>query len=376
MKTLLLCALALGALPAGAQGISQNITGTWQGALKVGANDLRTVFKISLHDDKLAAVFYNIDQNPTPVPVSSITRDGSTIKMAIAAMGGTYEGRLSQDGNSITGNWSQGGPALVLNLTRATPETAWTIPDPPPPPRQLKADANPVFEVATIKPHDPNGRGFSLLVGPGGGLTTTGTSLSDLIVFAYGIHTRQIINGPAWLESERFDITAKPDQEGMPSQPQLRTEMQKLLAERFQLTFHHDKKELSVYAISPGKGEPKLTKNDSGGSLPTFGVGIGNMRLRNASMADFAGLLQAQVLERPVVDQTGLKDKYDFTIKWTPDASQFGGRGANAPPPPENTDAPPDLFTAFQQQLGLKLESTKAPVDVLVLDKVEKPSEN
>ena len=371
MKTLLLWALAVAAVPASAQ----NITGTWQGALKAGDRELRTVFKISLRDDKLAAAFYSIDQNSTPVPVSSITRDGSTIKMSIAAMGGTYEGRLSSDGNSITGNWSQGTP-LVLNLTRASPETAWTIPEPPPPPKQLKADANPVFEVATIKPTQPGGRGFSLLVGPGGGLTTTSTSLSDLMVFAYGIHTRQIINGPAWLETEKFDITAKPDQEGMPNERQLRAEMQKLIAERFQLTFHHDQKELSVYAITLGKGEQKLTKNDNGGSLPTFGVGMGRLTIRNGTMTDLAGLLQAQVLERPVVDQTGLTSKYDFTIRWTPDPSQFGGRAANAPPPPENTEAPPDLFTAFQQQLGLKLESTKAPVDVLVLDKVEKPSEN
>ncbi|HEY4365500.1 MAG TPA: TIGR03435 family protein [Bryobacteraceae bacterium] len=371
MKTLLLCALAVAALPAS----GQNITGTWQGSLKPGERELRTVVKISLVDDKLAAVFYSIDQNPTPVPISSITQDGSTIKMSIAAMGGTYEGRLSQDGNTITGTWSQGNP-LPLNLTRATPETAWTIPDPPPPPRQLKADVNPVFEVATIKPHDPNGRGFSLLVGPGGTMTTTSTTLSDLMVFAFGIHTKQIVNGPAWLETEKFDITAKPDQEGIPNEKQLRGEMQKLLAERFHLTFHHDTKELSVYAIMPGKGEPKLTKNDNGGSLPTFGMGPGRLTIRNGTMTDLAGLLQAQVLERPVVDQTGLKDKYDFIIRWTPDPSQFGGRAANAPPPPDNTEAPPDLFTAFQQQLGLKLESTKAPVDVLVLDKVEKPSEN
>jgi uncharacterized protein (TIGR03435 family) len=375
MKTLMVWTLALAAVPGVLQ--AQNITGSWQGTLTGGPMDLRTVLKLSLNNDKLVGAFYSIDQNPTPIPVGAITRDGSSIKMEIPAIGGTYEGKVSADGNTIAGTWSQGGPSTLLILTRATPETAWKIPDPPPPPKRLPADAKPVFAVATIKPSNPNGRGFSLLVGPGGVLSTTSTSLSDLIVFAYGVHTKQIINGPAWMEAEKYDIMAKPDLEGLPNGDQLKSMMQKLLEDRFQLKFHHDKRELSVYAIMPGKGEAKLTKNDAGGDLPGFGMrGMGNFSIRNATMADFAGLLQAQVLERPVVDQSGLKDRYDFTLKWTPDASQFGGRGANAPPPPDGTDAPPDLFTAFQQQLGLKLEATKAPVDVLVLDKVERPSEN
>jgi uncharacterized protein (TIGR03435 family) len=93
-------------------------------------------------------------------------------------------------------------------------------------------------------------------------------------------------------------------------------------------------------------------------------------------MAEFADFLQSRILERPVVDQTALPDRYDFTLTWTPDASQAAALGTNAPPPPSNPDAPPDLFAAVQQQLGLKLESGKAPVEVLVIDKVEKPSEN
>ena len=93
-------------------------------------------------------------------------------------------------------------------------------------------------------------------------------------------------------------------------------------------------------------------------------------------MADFAGLLQAAVLDRPVVDQTGLSGRFDFTLKWTPDESQFAGMGVHVPAAIDNPDAPPDLFTAIQEQLGLKLDSTKAPVDVLVIDSVQKPSSN
>jgi uncharacterized protein (TIGR03435 family) len=93
-------------------------------------------------------------------------------------------------------------------------------------------------------------------------------------------------------------------------------------------------------------------------------------------MGDFAGLLQAAVLDRPVVDQTGLQGRFDFPLKWTPDESQFADMGMKIPPPKDNADAPPGLFTAIQEQIGLKLESTKAPVEVLVIDHVEKPSEN
>jgi uncharacterized protein (TIGR03435 family) len=97
---------------------------------------------------------------------------------------------------------------------------------------------------------------------------------------------------------------------------------------------------------------------------------------RNVTIAFFANGMQRTVLDRPVVDQTGLKGKFDFELKWTPDESQYLSRGGTLPPPPENAEAPPDLFTAIQQQLGLKLESVKAIVDVIVIDRVEKPSEN
>jgi uncharacterized protein (TIGR03435 family) len=93
-------------------------------------------------------------------------------------------------------------------------------------------------------------------------------------------------------------------------------------------------------------------------------------------MADLAGVMQAAVMDRPVVDRTGLEGRYDFTIQWTPDESQFAGLGVRVPPPSGDPNAPPGLFTAFQEQLGLKLESTRAPAEVLVIDRVERPSEN
>jgi uncharacterized protein (TIGR03435 family) len=361
---------------------AQNITGTWQGTLKAGPRELRTVYKISLEDDKLKAVLYVIDQGGQPINASSITQDGSAIKMKIALISGSYEGKLSADGNTITGTWEQLGMMFPLNLERATPQTEWTIPAPLPPPTVMAADAKPSFEVSTIKPAKP-GRGFSLLVNRSGTLNTTSTSLSDLIKFAYDVHPRQITKGPAWLETERFDITAKPDTPGMPNPTQLKAMVQKLLADRFELAFHREQKELPVYALTTAKGGTKLTKSESPLNLPGFGLPPGRLMVQNATMAELAHVLQANVVEQPVVDQTGLgTTRYNFTLQYTPDASQraqlSAALGPAAPPTPAaaDPDAPPDLFTAFQQQAGLRLESTKAQVDVLVIDKAEKPSEN
>jgi len=150
------------------------------------------------------------------------------------------------------------------------------------------------------------------------------------------------------------------------------------MAERFKLAFHHEKKELGVFLITVAKTGPKISKNETNpNGLPGLGMqGLGRVSVRNATIADFAQLMQGRILDRPVVDQTGLAGRYDFSLQWTPDDSQYGGRGGQAPPPANGGTAPPDLFNAMQEQLGLKIEATKAPVDVLVIDHVEKPSDN
>ncbi len=381
MRKLMLWLVAFAA-GSGAALFAQNITGSWQGALPgpQGKPGLRIVFKISrAADEKLNAVLYSIDQGGQPINASSASQQGSALKLAIAAIGGDYEGKMSADGNSISGTWSQGGQPLPLNLVRATPDIAWAIPEPPAPRKKMAADAKPVFDVATVKPSPPDAKGSSILVGNGGTnlFTTTNSSLKDLIIFAYGLHPRQVSGGASWIENERYDITAKPDQPGDPSMTQLQDMVQKLLVERFQLAFHREKKELSVYAITVAKTGSKLMKTEVAGNLPGFGGGPRGLVIRNSSMADFAGFLQNRIVDRPVVDQTSLPDRYDFTLKWQPDAGQQAQAGQPpAPPPTADAEPLPDLFAAFQQQLGLKLEATKAPVEVLVIDKVEKPSEN
>jgi uncharacterized protein (TIGR03435 family) len=265
-------------------------------------------------------------------------------------------------------------------FTRATPETEWTIPPPAPKLPQMAENANPSFEVATIKPSLPNRPGKN--AGFRGGLyRSRNTNLNDLIALAYGLHAKQIVGAPDWFGTDLYDIEGKPDAEGLPNDEQIKTMLQKLLAERFKLTFHHDKRELSVYVISVAGGGPRMTKSTSDpNALPTFGFqGHGNLFVTNMTMTDFAIWMQAGVMDKPVVDQTGLADRYDFQLKWTPDESQFAqfrGTGMVVPPPTNDPRAPPSLYTAMQEQLGLKMGTAKFPDDVIVVDHVEKPSEN
>ena len=159
----------------------------------------------------------------------------------------------------------------------------------------------------------------------------------------------------------------------------MRVLVRKLLGDRFKLVSHKEKKELSVYAITVAKGGSKLSPHEGPASnIPSFGFGAGILDIRNSTMAEFAGFLQANILEQPVVDQTGLTGRFDFRVRFTLDAAQLANlpAGAPSPPPVNEADAPPDVFTAFQQQIGLKLENTKAAVDVVVIDKVERPSDN
>jgi uncharacterized protein (TIGR03435 family) len=158
----------------------------------------------------------------------------------------------------------------------------------------------------------------------------------------------------------------------------MRSIVRKLLADRFKLTLHHAQKELPVYDIVAVKGGPKLTPTTADSvATNTAAVGYreGEMMVKNASMSEFASLMQRYVgLDRPIVDHTGVSGKYDFKLSWTPDPLQVNGNPLGSTTGDAN--AHPDLFTAIQEQLGLKLQPMREPTDVLVIDSVEQPSEN
>ncbi|MGA3130498.1 MAG: TIGR03435 family protein [Terracidiphilus sp.] len=355
----------------------KDVLGIWQGTLHAG-RDLRTELKITqAAGGEYKVTFYSIDQGGQPFAASKTTFQDGTLTFSLDMIGGKYEGKMSADGKTITGTWTQGPNPIPLVLSRTEPDAAWPIPEPVKP---MAADADPGLDVATIKPSQPGaqGKGFGFR---GTHFRTFNTNVNDLIAVAYGMHAKQIIGAPDWLGTDLFDIDGVPDVPGRPNIKQMGLILQKLLTDRFALKFHHEQRELAVYAIEVGSGGPKMKETAAGpNDQQAFGFrGLGDLIVANMSMKEFATWMQSSVMDKPVVDQTGLTAKYDFTLKWTPDDSQFAQfRGAVTTPPPagDNPNAPPSLYTAMQEQLGLKFSATKAMDDVIVIDHVEKPSAN
>ena len=365
-----------------------DIADTWQGTLHPG-QDLRLVVKIT-DDDKSGyrGVFYSIDQPAAPpLNLDSVTLTGQDVKYTLKLAGVTYAGKLSPDGKTIDGSWSQGGGSIPLVLTRATPETAWEIPKPQPPPKPMAADADPNFEVATIKPNNTGATSMQALIIRGRNFATRASSLVDLISFAYAVQVKQIVNVPDWSDKDRYDIAAVPEQEGAPNVEQLRIMVRKLLTDRYKLAFHHDKREMSAYVLTVGKDGPKLKPTQLQSTLPGFfatpGTGGLTLHMINSTTGNFAGFLQMLVLDRPVVDKTGIQGRFDYQCTFTPDDSQFGGHPPPIPAQGNNdgstdtaTAAAPSLYDAVQQELGLKLSAEKTAVDIIAIDHVEKPTAN
>jgi uncharacterized protein (TIGR03435 family) len=372
IRLLLLAALSAGTV------LAQDITGTWQGTLVLPTKqELRTVIKISKAGDALKAVFYSIDQTPQPI-AATVALSAGTVTVTVPAGAIKYEGKLDSDGVNLKGTFTQGnGAAIPMNFVKTGPKNPeWPMPDGPALPKAMASD-DPEFEVCSIKPSNPSAQGRGLTM-RGREVVTINTPGKFLMGFVYGVHDHQIVGAPAWFDSETYDLDGKPAPEGLPNQNQIKIMIRKVLADRFQLKFHREQRELSVYAIEAGKGGPKMTVSQADPkSLPGLGFrGLGIMNAQNATMSDLAALFQTAVLDRPVVDHTGLNGHYDFELKWSPDETQFSGMGIKVPPPSDKPDAPPDLGRALQEQLGLKLTATKTMVEVLVIDKVTKPSEN
>ena len=229
----------------------------------------------------------------------------------------------------------------------------------------------PAFGVATVKLSGPDTATRRFLV-EGRRFATFHTSLADLVQFAYGLHARQVADGPRWLTADKFDVVGTAEGDGKPSEQEWMQMMANLLADRFQLRFHLEKRELPVYAIVVDRNGHKLapTEGDPNG-LPSLGFrGRGQLVARNAKVADLAWELQSAVLDRPVVDKTGLTARFNFTLAWTPDEFQSPVvAGVNG----TTDEVFPNLFTATRQQLGLRLEATKARVDVMSVENAELP---
>jgi uncharacterized protein (TIGR03435 family) len=345
------------------------IEGTWQGTLHTEQRDQRAVWKISRKESGgLKIMMYNADQGGPGVPASSASFEGGVLKSTTAAYNVRFEGKLSADRQSIVGTWTQGDVASgQLVMERATPATAWAVPEPPAPISRMAAGADPSFEVATIKPSKPD-QALGSYGWQGTRLKIVNQPMQGLIDTAYGVQRQQIVNAPSWLMSERYDVDAQPDIPGMPSLEQQSAMIRKLLADRLRLKVHREQRELAAYVLTVAPDGPKIKRSaDDSQEGTSMRVGGGHNLLLGSKteMATLAENLQSQ-LDRPVVDETGLQGQWDFELKWAPEDASLSGEGGDEPP----------LLVALQQQLGLKLVPNKAMVEVLVIDHVEKPSEN
>lgn len=269
---------------------------------------------------------------------------------------------------------SRGFFLTVLLLSFFANSLVAQTPAPLPP---MPADANPVFEVATIKPSDTSAPHGTFIRHNGRQIIAYNMSLGQLIAYAYSLHAKQIVDGLPALSATHFDIDGVPDIDGHPNLQQTRLMFQKLLVFRFKLAFHYESRELPVYAIQLAKGGSKLTPTTrkAGDSTEFTYTCQAVLTVRNYSVADVAKGMQDVFLDKPVVDQSGLPDRYDFNLKWTPDDSQ-SYCPANPAGSRSDANSPPGLYTAIQEQLGLKIVSTKAPVKVMVIDHIEAPSQN
>jgi len=242
-------------------------------------------------------------------------------------------------------------------------------------PGMMAKDADPDWDVVTVKPSDSDdsSSGFQVL---GRKIFMERESVAAMVEMGYGIHRKQVAGAPDWAETERWNIEGLPNVAGHPDMRQYETLVRKVLEERFALKVHTEKHELPVYALTiakdgatlaSGKGVVK-SKGDPNGALDMHDKINGGQRriqVTNGTIAEIAEVLKFYT-DRPVVDQTGLKGRYDFQLAWTFDDARA----------PTDGSAAPSLFTAVQEDMGLKLEPVKAAADVLVIDKVERPGVN
>jgi uncharacterized protein (TIGR03435 family) len=260
--------------------------------------------------------------------------------------------------------------------------------------------SKPTFEVASIKPNTGVGGSF-LGTQPGGRFIATGIPLQMLLREAYRVRDFQILGGPNWVNSDRWDVEGKAAEgsvtplAGRPDPNRagpVELMLQSLIENRFQLRFHREMRDLPVYELTIAKGglkmklsadqSPVQASGDNRPPLPgqlrrgQMRMGRGELEASARPLSDFIFFLSQQ-LDRALINKTDLKGLYDVKLQWSPGLGGTGLAGGLGPgtPPPLPTDQP-ELFTALQEQLGLKLESARGPVEVLIIDSVQKPAEN
>jgi len=233
------------------------------------------------------------------------------------------------------------------------------------------------FEVATIKPASLEQKGRYITMQGNDRFVVKYYTLKLMIAAAYNLNSKEISGGPEWVDSDHFDILALTPGDTRPNHDEQMAMLRTLLADRFKLSFHREEREFSIYRLEVTKAGAKLKESASAPDDPPQLIATAypdriHLPARNATMDDFTSLLQRALLDRPVVDGTGLKGRYDFDLDWAPDETQFGGE---VPVAPQDAQAAP-FFTAIKNQLGLELEATRGNAQALVIDHADRPSAN
>lgn len=374
MKQALFCAVSLFAFATTLH--AQTIAGTWQGTLSLpNGRTPRVVFSIQKNTDGSlhgGLTFMDSGSGSNSVPLTSITLAVPDVTVTQSAMGLTYRGKLSADSQSITGTWTQqGAQPIPLTLQLATADTLWKPAGGLPP---MAANADPSYEVSTIKPATPDEQHpiFDLRSHK---FTATGTSAKELIKIAYNLRGRQVLGGPSWLEENKFDILAEPDTPGVPSEDQTRVMVRKLLVERFHLVCHTGQQDYPVMALTLDPKGPRPTPADPNYNL--HGNVIGHVdggdliyQFSGATMQQFLSLIMNFFQDKQLVDETGLTGTYDITLRLP--LAVFQSPNADKGVEDERGNA----LVMATEKAGFKFVNKKAPLSVVFIDHIDPPTPN
>jgi uncharacterized protein (TIGR03435 family) len=232
----------------------------------------------------------------------------------------------------------------------------------------------PSFDVASIKPGNPGDGQDHIFFEPGGRFSAANATLQSLIGTAWEVRNHQISGGPNWLDSAKFNVEAKAATE-VPVH-QMRLMIQSLLAERFKLSMHHETREEQLYELVVDRSGSRLKQATETLKGSRQGIGTGKDQIVGiAAQTSLLARMLSERLGRSVIDKTGLAGQYDFTLRWPPDPGGEGGP-PDGPDARTSPDPGPSIFTSLQEDLGLKLQSARGPVDILTIDHAEKPDAN
>ena len=229
------------------------------------------------------------------------------------------------------------------------------------------------FDVASVRPHAPDNEVFHVRLPNGGHFAAVGAPVKLLVMIAYGVQESQIAGGPSWFASEKWDIEAKCE-DVRHSADETSQMLRNLLEERFSLRVHRDTEQRPVYVLTVAKGGPKFKPSEK--NTTNIRPTANSFSVQRGNISVVTGLL-ATSLGRPVLDRTGLTGLYDFFVQWDDAPVRQGGVPGTAPPPDDSPGSDRgSIFTAVQDQLGLRLELQRAPVEVIVVDGMDRPSAN